>query len=305
MISIRHISSTIQVDQKVLINYRMFLRDELHAGHAKYDVGSILVKDLKENKYLFESYSLNQKEAATASVYLRAGHDYRFSVQTNCHNVAGELSFQANHYDPEPDRYNYKMAGLRIADIFNFDSDNKQISQKHFTYLRPESGRSSGVMTNEGSMGYFRSNTIVTSQEVTGPGGTPQDGMGILLCENVYTHQFIYSSNPVTGIYSNNLCYQFVQEYDMDITGSTNGMTEYEFKVGADEVFGAGAPIVSREWDRGQLVRKTVYQNSGTLKKVNETIHYHSKMPGYNQRPWALFLTQSMLFRMATVRAVW
>lgn len=86
--------------------------------------------------------------------------------------------------------------------------------------------------------------------------------------------------NAVSGIYGTPVCYQFVQEYNIDENNNNIGYTNYEYSVCKDFLSDPIAPIISEEWKRGDLLFKKVYKKANDdsyelIEEVENIFSFH------------------------------
>jgi uncharacterized repeat protein (TIGR02543 family) len=264
-----------KIDQTIRVSYYLYqshrYNNQQSNQHDKYDKGYFKLTDVTSNKSSTFGDMHTDRTDYYKDITLAAGHTYCFSVYNNCYNVQAGLSFSYNTYDPDKDKYNYPIGGLRIKKIINYDNNNKILGQKAFTYKVPRSTNSSGYLTNRQNQSYD-----IVSHNVHSEGCYNEVTKQFEGCANVETSITTFHSNPITGISPSYLTYQYVQEFDLDERGISLGYTEHEFNICEDAFIGTGFPIFSNEWRRGQLVRQTIYDNSSPAKKVKEIVNNYS-----------------------------
>jgi YD repeat-containing protein len=256
------------VDQTVCVNYFLYQLNSNDLVHRKYDEGSISIRDLTTNTGIWSCGALDKVTQQQINIDLRANHSYEITVYTNCHNVYASVDFNYNAYNPQSDRNNYLFGGLRIKKIKNFDSNQTLLNQKEFTYhLSGDTYKSSGYITNVETVLNSSTTNLLNCLNL------PFDISG-LVCTDQYTRTYLYYDNPLTGIYSNNISYEYVQEKQISVNSLNNGFKESEFRTSIDSYVEKGIPVISRSDERGQLIRETVFDNAN--KKVLETKNYYS-----------------------------
>lgn len=275
-------SFTSHVSQNVKVSYHLKKLVTTNFQHNKYDKGNVKLIDLTSNKTLID-YSLLSGTFQSLSLTLHEGHSYLVSISNNCSNVSGSIAFNYNSYNPEQDKYNYPVGGLRIASMVNLDLDGKKIGEKRFNYCIPGTDRSSGVLNHEVTKTYGGSTRSVFVEDDVDPNGIgdPHELTGYRM--RVITNFLKYSS-PVSGVYSNAVTYQNVQVRDIGFDGKDIGYTDYEFEVGTDEFLGDEYPLISNSWQRGQLKRESVFERvDNNYRKVREVENFYS-IDGRNQK---------------------
>jgi len=260
------------IGQSVDLIYYIEQHIDYEHQHNKYDKGRLILKDLTSNTTILDYYIRNNG-TQIKNVYLNQNHRYYVEATSNCENLTACLSFEYNSYDPNDNKYNYPVGGLRVSAIENYDSDDAIISKKVFTYKVPDTERSSGFLTSRKIKTYV---DIKKSSKVVTINGSQTDGAPGR-CSNEITTTTLACSNAVCGMSSNTVTYQYVQVFDIDELGNNNGYTEYEFDVCEDDFISDHHPVVSKSWNRGQLKRESIYEKgSDSYTKAKETFNYYS-----------------------------
>jgi len=259
---------SVKVPQYVKLSYRLYYHN-ISNDHNKYDEATISLSNgsnvVFSRSIISISYNLLEQV-----VYLPAG-EYVVSIQRNCGNIVGLIEFYYNAYDPSKESGNYQIGGLRINSIYNYDSDNRLIDTKKFTYINPVTGKSSGVLTNTTKKTFTSRRKAVEYRSISTYG-----------CQNAYTETVKGFSDALSGIYSNTVQYQFVQVYQIDRSGNDNGYTEYEYSVMADDEINDQIEPISNFWKRGQLLRETMKRKDlsgySTLREIINTYTVDSRI---------------------------
>ncbi|GHV25203.1 hypothetical protein FACS1894176_03130 [Bacteroidia bacterium] len=263
--------------QKVHLTGSIIRKANSHS-HNKYDQGSLQV-----SPGWSKSFGINSPDILYIDeyIYLAANTSYTVSANVNCSNLEAELHFSYNAYDPLTDKYNYPYGGLRIKEIANYDMDGSPLDKTAFSYVNPnDTTKSGGYITNTASILLEKNLQNVESIFVLCGESNPM-GQGIC-CFQIWTHASLFYDNPLSGIYPNNLSYQYIQVQKIDPLNNTqNGITKYEFKKAFDTQNDYDMPIVSASSERGQIVKESVYNQSNQLLK--ETRNYYSNHTSINQ----------------------
>ena len=259
------------VDQHIQISGVLKLVNTTDFQHQKYDKGTIIFRDLTTGNVLLDkSLSKYITISINEVIHLLPNHTYSVTASTNCSNVTAYLGFTYNEYDPSRDKYNYPYGGLRIKEIANFDVDGRQLNKKVFTYKNPNNmDRSSGYITSV--VDVLLSKHSKTLECISCGPYVDHSCMEDLY---KYTVTNLYYDNPMTGIYSNNLSYQYVQVQNQDMNSNNNGITRYEFKTHLDQQLNTDLPAISNSSLRGQLLKESIYNSEDKL--LNEIVNYYS-----------------------------
>ncbi|EGK02194.1 RHS repeat domain-containing protein [Dysgonomonas gadei] len=280
-----YITFTNYVDQSINVSGLIKLINTTDFQHEKYDWGSITFTDLTSGRvWLSKSLSKYTTISINEVISLQANHTYSVRVMTNCSNVTAYLGFTYNNYDPNTDKYNYPYGGLRIKAITNYDADGKFLDRSKFTYTIPDNpNKSSGYITNTADV-LLSKHTKSVGCVYKNPGYLDPD------YTNEYTETHLYYDNPTTGIYSNNLSYQYVQVQKLGPDNKNNGITKYEFKTYLDQQLDSELPVISNSSLRGQLLKESIYDSENNL--INETTNYYSNHRGVNRSSRGLKVKQ-------------
>lgn len=176
---------------------------------------------------------------------------------------------------------NYTVGGLRIGSIVNYDKDGSLLSAKKYAYTMPDdSTRSSGfAKTNFSDVDYSTSvNTYF--QYVC---GIKADGSKMYCCGK--RTAYLYYSDPIAGIFSSPVCYQYVKEYEVSPSGEDKGYTQYEYSVCEDDYKHKNI-LISNEWKRGDLLKKEVFRKNtnGTYSAAHQVENQYSLHPGFSNQ---------------------
>jgi hypothetical protein len=248
------------IDQYVTLNYYLYQEVANNLTHNKYDSGSIKINgDIIVN-------SLNTgTDTKKLNYYLSANQDYTFEVSTNCHNVKAALWCDCINYNPNKDKYNYPFAGIRIKEVNNYDSGNRLITQKRYTYL-DSLGYSSGYMTNDRRLSFINHSLYLSATAFPCATSTKID-------------TYLYYSTLRQGPQGNNYAYEQVQEYSLS-NGVDSGYTNYKFRKEPDLFYADGIPVISKGHLRGQMLRQSDFKRvDNGYQKIKETFNYYSKDP--------------------------
>jgi len=264
-----------KINQTIRITGQISRNITTDFAHNKYDTGVIKIENTTTGATTVIAQLSPGVDVINADkiVELKAGNNYIVYAMTNCHNISINAGFTYNSYNPAADKYNYIYGGLRIKEIANYDTDNTLLEKMLFTYQLPDDpGKSSGYITNTSSIVSNRVFNTVEGYEDYSP------GYYLPKCVNILTQSHLFYDNPSVGIYPNNLSYQYVQKQNIASDGTTNGNVKYEFRQSLDDILGADIPMISKSYERGQLLKESIYDKHNTLLK--ETRNYYSPHPG-------------------------
>ncbi len=279
------------VDQDVLF-YGTITRHNpgpLDFQHQKYDKGNVILVDRTTQDTLLNKYISQNGTVINEVIYLRKNHQYYAKASTNCYNVGASLSFTYNEYNPDDtDKYNYPYAGLRLKEINNHDKNGQQIEKQKFTYVDPNfPDKSSGYITNTAEV--LMHKRIKSAKGISYNTGTTLGG-----CVYLLTETNLYYDNPITGIYGNNINYQYVQVQKQSLDGRNNGRIEYEFKKHMDEYFIPDLPLISNAHLRGQLLKQRVYNSDNDLLEL--TVNHYMDHPAIKNESRGFKLKEGTYF---------
>lgn len=248
------------INQTISLHYYLYQEIGGNMTHDKYDTGLILI-----NGVVIADYLRGEGTSKTVNYYLSANKDYRFEVRTNCHNVIAGLACDCNGYNPNKDKYNYPFAGIRIKEVNNYDSGNRLLTQKRYTYL-DSLGYSSGYITNDRRLSFINHSLYLSANAYPCATSTKID-------------TYLYYSTLRQGPQANSYAYEQVQEYSL-FNGVDSGYTNYKFRKEPDLFYADGIPVISKGHLRGQLLRQSDFKRVGNgYQKIKETSSYYSKDP--------------------------
>ena len=260
---------SINKTQTIYGSYRLYRENTSDPGHNDYDTGALSITDNNNNDIIFHVNSLSYPTQQPLVLNLTAGHSYSVKIEANCTNVKGDLSFD---YVQLPESGNYLVGGLRIESIVNKDIGETIVSTKKYSYKMPDNPSiSSGYAKTD-----FADVDYSTSQRSYLQWGE------VFECRRQITEQHVYYSDPIAGIYSSPVCYQYVKEVDYS-GGMDNGYTLSQFSVYPDSNPTKDI-LISNEWKRGDLVQKEVFLNDGTYQLIKKTNYKYSLHPNVNQQ---------------------
>lgn len=173
-------------------------------------------------------------------------------------------------------------AGLRVANIENYDHDNTLLTKKEYSYTMPDNpAKSSGRRVNDLSMNFV--SPLVKNFEV---GVCPQEVGNAIITKLDYQFSYSIMSNSRTGIEGNTVTYQYVKEKDVNVFDeSRNGYTLYKFTFEGDAILPANL-MISTPWKRGKVLEKSEFKQVGGTdfilrKEVNKYIEDNRKRTNY------------------------
>ncbi|GAF02392.1 RHS repeat protein [Saccharicrinis fermentans] len=267
---------TARYSQSIDVTYSIQRKIDYNNQHNKYDQAEIEISDLTEGRTLISATREANDFTRTRTVNIIKGHKYYFRVSSNCHNIKSSIYFSYAGNDYFDDKYNYPIGGLRIKNIVNRDTNGAKINEQNFTYLIPNTNKSSGMLNNLRTLTFTSSRHDVrvepdySESDLDNPSVIP--GCRLAVNTTILSH-----SNPISGLYSNCVNYQYVQVFNKDSEGNNTGYVNYEFDICKDKYIGEEYPIVSNSWKRGQLIRETIYKNNeGVYDSVKMISNYYS-----------------------------
>lgn len=248
----------IGVAQTVLVEYLIKQRITIDNDHNKYDSARISISGPSSSDEII--IGLDNFDDILHSKYINlAPGTYNARIFTNCNNVFATMKFQYNAIVPNTTLNN--GAGLRVQSIINHDKNSRQVSKRLYTYEVPSDGSSSGKLTNHKTKSFVNKTFIYNSQSAP------------TVCQYRKQEMQTVHSNAIAGVYSNNVFYTNVQEYELDSLNNNNGKTYYTFDFTADNFYDDKVPLESNQWRRGQLTGKIVF-NADNDTILNEQHHY-------------------------------
>ena len=266
---------SINKTQTVYGSYRLYREDTNDLGHNNYDTGALTITDNNNNNIIFHINSLSSPTQQPLVLNLTAGHSYSVKIEANCTNVKGDLAFE---YIQLPESGNYLVGGLRIESIVNQDIGETIVSTKKYSYKMPDNPLiSSGyAKTDFTDVDYSTSQRsyLKWEDEIQGDPGT------FLECRRKMVQRVVYYSDPMAGIYSSPVCYQYVKEVNYS-GGADNGYSLSQFSVCPDSNPTKDI-LISNEWKRGDLVQKEVFLNNGSYQLIQKTNYKYSLHPNFN-----------------------
>ncbi|WP_144080083.1 hypothetical protein [Flectobacillus major] len=180
------------------------------------------------------------------------------------------FTYEANRYYDAITSTQKIIGGLRIKQIVSNDGEGNTTT-KTYKYGRLEDGN--GTLRNTASKIYE------VAQKYKHPQVFPGDP-DYNYISRIYSSSFTYSLNPNEG---STVTYPVVTEYQEDYNGlsTSNGKTVYTFKDDAsDDLYtipsSGKQTVISRHWNRGQLLSKVVYGTDG--KKKYEQINTYTTL---------------------------
>lgn len=223
----------------------------------------VTIKDLTTNLQIYQQHNPTASIAFTSDnpINLIPGHSYEIKAYVFSNVSNGQLEAKAtvewknNTGQPVVE----SGGGLRIKEIKNFSDDGLLANTETFAY-------DPAITLTPFNLISQNFNEVVHRLGIGQPAGciyyeAPS-------ASRIYQSSSIY---PISTSMGSAMLYPKVTKYELDANGvATNGKTEYEYDVLADNYLPVTAPyifnvmLLSNEWKNGYLKSESVFKQSGS-----------------------------------------
>lgn len=194
------------------------------------------------NQVVYEGFKLRDLETEVQTMDLDPG-DYTLVVECYGQNVQMWATFLTKKNITVTG--NLSSAGLRIARLENYDSDNTLILKKQYDYSVPGTTSSSASFSNQWIISYL----------VNAPANYSISGS----CFNFNARQSVASYSQYQTE-SNTVLYEYVKETAIDVKNSiNNGYTLYKFNIEPDS-YADPTVLAYVPWAQGKLLEKSYFK---------------------------------------------
>ncbi|PIF32654.1 YD repeat-containing protein [Flavobacterium sp. 9] len=220
----------------------------------KYKYCRVLVYS---DRLLFDSGKINKNREITIPVTLAAG-DCVIALES--YGADMRIDAIINYSDENITPKNIVASGLRIQSIENYDSDDKLLLKKAYEYTDKDNNTiSSGKLINELSVDFISSAFANFKQGIC-----PQEGSSNTVLYKVdYTRGYYINSKSKQGIESNTIIYKYVKEVAVNLSGTENMYTQYEFTTDPDWTRTDVGLLINFGFKRGKVLEKSEFKTIG------------------------------------------
>jgi hypothetical protein len=236
------------------------------------------------NTQLVKDFSTTPASASSGPPYTRVGNDnaiiqlgpgnYVMTAKIVYLNPPGSVAdnqphssqFKVTWRELDPTTRMVYAGGLRVKDLNYYGNDGQLLRRKEYHYVNP------GNIYN---MPNFSSGRVVSFPQYLQLATDFNTGMGYKIASN--------SVLPLESTAGSYCGYEYVDEYDVDVTNASNNLrTNYFFSFSAPlfsqyynyENLGAYEP---QEWTRGKLLTKKIYKGNNVIQQ--EDYSYYAWSP--------------------------
>ncbi|WP_417369077.1 hypothetical protein [Flavobacterium beibuense] len=235
------------INQPTHILQRQFVR-------LKIFEGSDMIYDSGQQNAANQS---DGQEELVESLSLSSGS---YSMIIECYGKNVRMSTDLHYQHSATVNTNAYAAGLRVANIENYDHDGTLLLKKNYEYNRPDDeSKSSGKLVN-GNIGFnFTSGMFKNFTSGICSFESPAQ-----IPATDFNFTYSISSEGLYGVAGNAVVYEYVTEKQVDSLDTALGYTLYKFTTGPD-IYVNPSVMITTPWKRGKVLEKKVY------KTVNNT----------------------------------